>query len=83
MKIKSKKGQDIEVSSGVMSDLAFLLIIFFIIFAVFGVSRGFFIKLPKKDSRKVVHKDEIIKININNEGQYLYEENILTLLDKI
>lgn len=77
--------------SGALSDLAFLLIIFFIVIAVFNVNKGFIIGLPKKNSAKIVNVNDIIKVNLKNNGQLTVkgsgisidelEEEIIILLD--
>lgn len=52
--------------SGALSDLAFLLIIFFIVIAVFNVNKGFMLGLPKKNSTKIINTHDIVKVRINN-----------------
>jgi biopolymer transport protein ExbD len=54
--------------SGALSDLAFLLIIFFIVIAVFNVNKGFMLGLPKKNSTKIVNIDDIVKVRLENSG---------------
>lgn len=80
MKLKRKINQNTEISAGAMSDLAFLLIIFFIMFAVFEVSRGFLIQLPKKHSKKTVRTDEIVKIILNKKGEMRVDNKQIDLL---
>lgn len=62
-----RKSPGIE-DSGALSDLAFLLIIFFIVIAVFNVNKGFVLSLPKKDSTKVVNVKDIIKVTLHSDG---------------
>lgn len=74
MKIIRKKKHIIDISeSGALSDLAFILIIFFIVIAVFNVHKGFLIDLPKKGSKKYVHIDELIKVYINQNNLVIYK----------
>ncbi len=65
---KKKKRIDIA-DSGALSDLAFLLIIFFIVIAVFNVNKGFMLGLPKKNSTKVVNINDIVKVHLENNGE--------------
>lgn len=90
MKRKKKKRIDIA-DSGALSDLAFLLIIFFIVIAVFNVNKGFMLGLPKKNSTKVVNVNDIVKVSLRNDGKLFVddqeveideiEEDIEVLLD--
>ena len=76
MKISRKNKKNINFAdSGALSDLAFLLIVFFIVIAVFTVNQGFMLGLPQKSSTKIVHVDDIIKIK-------LLEDNTLTHNDE-
>ncbi|MCG8568790.1 MAG: biopolymer transporter ExbD [Spirochaetes bacterium] len=82
MKIKVKRRKRIDVAdSGALSDLAFLLIIFFIVIAVFNINKGFMLSLPQKNSSKIVNTSDIIKIFINNDGQIVYDDKIITHLE--
>lgn len=52
VKLKKKKELE-EVSAASMSDIAFLLLVFFMVTAVFFVKEGLNISLPKKNSEPV------------------------------
>ncbi|WCL50074.1 ExbD/TolR family protein [Leptospira sp. GIMC2001] len=52
--VKLKKKKDLEeISAASMSDIAFLLLVFFMVTAVFFVKEGLNISLPKKNSEPV------------------------------
>jgi biopolymer transport protein ExbD len=69
MQIKRKRKKRIDIAeSGALSDLAFLLIVFFIVIAVFSVNTGFMLGLPRKNSTKIVNVEDIIKINLLEDG---------------
>ena len=69
MNIRRKKKKRIDIAdSGALSDLAFLLIIFFIIIAVFNINKGFILELPKKNSQKIVNIQDIMKVNLLKDG---------------
>ena len=74
MLIKRKARGGIENSSA-LSDLAFLLIIYFIIIAGFNVNRGFLLNLPKKDSILAVPRDELLRFSLDGTGSLFYMEN--------
>lgn len=81
MKIRRKRKKRIDIAeSGALSDLAFLLIVFFIVIAVFNNNRGFLLELPRPNSTKIVNIKDIIKIRLNDRGQILVEDGPVSLL---
>lgn len=78
---KGKKKRIEVADSGALSDLAFLLIIFFIVIAVFNVNKGFMLGLPKKNSTKIVNVEDIIKVNLKVDGSIMLDGNTLILED--
>jgi biopolymer transport protein ExbD len=66
-------------NSSALSDLAFLLIIYFIVIAGFNVNRGFLMNLPQKDSVKVVRRDEVLRFSIDGEGRIFLRGQPLSL----
>ncbi len=74
MKIKrvNKKHFD-PAESGSLNDLAFLLIIYFIVIATFNINKGFLLGLPQKSSTKVVNIEDIIRVNLDYEGRLFYQ----------
>lgn len=78
IKRKGKKGLDFA-DSGALSDLAFLLIVFFIVIAVFNINKGFILGLPQKGSTKIVNVEEIIKVSLDENNDLLYKDRKLTL----
>lgn len=67
MTIKRTKRKLFEASS-VLSDLAFLLIIYFIVIAGFNVNRGYLMNLPAKNSTRLMLKDDILRYELNERG---------------
>lgn len=78
MHIKRKARNSIDNSSA-LSDLAFLLIIYFIVIAGFNINRGFLLNLPRKDSVLTVPRDELLRFNIDGTGALFFMENQLDL----
>lgn len=69
MKFKRRLGEDDEaVPMSSMADIAFLLIIFFMVTAVFDKSKGIVIELPETSVRETVETKEI-DIMIDKEGK--------------
>jgi biopolymer transport protein ExbD len=83
MKIQVKKKlRGINISeSGALSDLAFLLIIFFIVTAVFNVNQGFMLGLPQKNSTKIVNINEIIKVTLKSDNSLEYNNRSVSLME--
>lgn len=69
MKFKRRLGEDDEaVPMSSMADIAFLLIIFFMVTAVFDKSKGIVLELPETSVRETVETKEI-EIMIDKEGK--------------
>ena len=72
MKIKRRKrGTFFETAAS--SDLAFLLIIYFLVIAGFNVNMGFLVNLPERGSTRIVHRDELMRFEMNYEGKIYYQ----------
>lgn len=69
MKLRSQRRERIDAAdSGALSDIAFLLIIFFIVIAVFNVNRGFLLGLPAPESTLLVERDSLLRLRIDASG---------------
>ena len=80
MNIKRKRKKLLNIAdSGALSDLAFLLIIFFIIIAVFNVNKGFLLGLPQKGSTKIVNIEDIIKVILTKDNNLIYNDHDIKL----
>jgi biopolymer transport protein ExbD len=56
-----------------LSDLAFLLIIYFIVIAGFNINKGFLMNLPAKDSTRFVMKDELLRFELDSSGSLVHQ----------
>jgi len=80
MKINISRRKGIDISdSGSLSDLAFLLIIFFIVIAMFNINKGFILSLPQKNSTKILNVKDILRINLNEKGEIFFKENVVPI----
>ena len=80
--IKLKKTASRLDFSGAMTDISFLLIVFFLISAVFVADKGVFLRLPDRDTPpKVLKPDEVIRISIIEPGIYTVNEQIIEPAD--
>jgi biopolymer transport protein ExbD len=78
MKIKRlKRNGFLETSA--TSDIAFLLIVYFIVIAGFNINQGFLINLPAKDSVRIILREDLLRFEINESGEILYTDTILDI----
>jgi biopolymer transport protein ExbD len=71
MKLR-RRGTPFSESSA-SSDIAFLLIIYFIVIAGFNVNRGFLMNLPARDSQRLILKDELLRFDMNAAGDLAFQ----------
>jgi biopolymer transport protein ExbD len=76
MKIKRLKKSSFSDSSA-SSDIAFLLIIYFIVIAGFNVNKGFLMNLPAKDSTRLILRDDLLRFDMDGGGNIIYGSETL------
>jgi biopolymer transport protein ExbD len=57
--------------SSATSDIAFLLIIYFIVIAGFNVTKGLLLNLPAKDSTRLAAKNDILRYELDKTGRII------------
>jgi biopolymer transport protein ExbD len=62
--------------SSASSDIAFLLIIYFIVIAGFNINKGFLMNLPAKDSTRLILREDLLRFNMDREGNIIYQDEI-------
>jgi biopolymer transport protein ExbD len=65
--------------SSASSDIAFLLIIYFIVIAGFNINKGFLINLPAKDSARLVLREDLLRFDMDAAGNIIYQNEITGL----
>jgi biopolymer transport protein ExbD len=75
MKLKRRTRRGFNDSSA-SSDIAFLLIIYFIVIAGFNINKGFLMNLPAKDSTRLILRDELLRFELNALGEIVYQDRI-------
>ena len=65
--------------SAALSDLAFLLIIYFIVIAGFNINKGFLMNLPAKDSTRFVLKDDLLRFELNSSGELFHQGRAVSI----
>jgi biopolymer transport protein ExbD len=76
MKLRRNKKPGILESSAA-SDLAFLLIIYFIVIAGFNINKGFLVNLPAKDSTRLILKQDLLRFSLDDSGYLAYEDELI------
>ena len=77
MKIKRNK-KEFTIPMNSMSDVAFLLIIYFIVIAGFNVNKGFLMNLPAKDSTRLILSEDLLRFEMDEAGIILYKDAVLS-----
>jgi biopolymer transport protein ExbD len=78
MKIKRRKKTSFSDSSA-SSDIAFLLIIYFIVIAGFNINKGFLMNLPAKDSTRLILRDDLLRFDMDGNGNILHGSETLDI----
>jgi len=72
---KKKRGYEINASS--MADIAFLLLIFFLVTTTIDMDKGIPMILPERGGEIKINPKNIAKILVNAEGAVLYDNRIV------
>jgi biopolymer transport protein ExbD len=75
----NRKKKRLSDAGSATSDIAFILIIYFIVIAAFNINKGFLINLPSPDVTQLKLKDDILRYELNDTGAILYNDNEITL----
>ncbi len=72
MKLNTRKSGKVSDFTGAMTDISFLLIIFFLVSAVFMSTSGIVLKLPEKDSSpRTITADEVVIVDVLSEDDFM------------
>jgi biopolymer transport protein ExbD len=75
--MKFKRQKNVFQDSSASSDIAFLLIIYFIVIAGFNVNKGFLMNLPAKDSSRLILRDDLLRFEMDTGGNIVYEGGVM------
>ncbi|MDR2133617.1 MAG: biopolymer transporter ExbD [Treponema sp.] len=78
MKLDRRKKNSFSDSSA-SSDIAFLLIIYFIVIAGFNINKGFLMNLPAKDSSRLILRDDLLRFEMDGAGNIMYSGEALDI----
>jgi len=75
--IRKKKSGFLETCAA--SDLAFLLIIYFLVIAGFNINNGFVVNLPAKDSTRLILADDLLRFELNESGELIHSGEVINI----
>tara|TARA_Y100000996_G_scaffold412478_1_gene398690 strand:- start:9192 stop:9584 length:393 start_codon:yes stop_codon:yes gene_type:complete len=73
--ILQRKRKTDEVNSSSMADIAFLLLVFFLVTTTISMDKGINIILPADGSEKEVDKKNLVNIAMNDQGKILVDDS--------
>ncbi|MCF7811656.1 biopolymer transporter ExbD [bacterium] len=77
MLLEKKKKRSYEINSSSMADIAFLLLIFFLVTTTIDMDKGIPMILPERGGEVKINPKNIAKILVNAEGAVLYDNRIV------
>jgi len=79
-KLQARSRPTTEFSAASMSDIAFLLLIFFLVTTIFALEMGIPLVLPGKESTNVkVNRKNILEVKAYPNGSVVIEDNVVPL----
>ena len=77
-----KKRRDLqEINSSSMADIAFLLLVFFLVTTTISMDKGISLVLPSEGNEMEVNKTNIVNILVNESGKVLLDDKPTRLKD--
>ena len=70
-----------EVNSSSMSDIAFLLLVFFLVTTTISLDKGISLILPAEGNEMEVNKNNIVNVLINDQGGVMFDEKLTPIKD--
>lgn len=78
---EGSRDRNVEIPMASLADIAFLLLIFFLVTTTIDMDKGLGIVLPAKGEQTEVAKKNISNLLINARGQILLDEELVPLRD--
>ena len=75
MLVEKRKSKESEIPTSSLADIAFLLLIFFLVTTTIDVDKGIGLGLPAKGETKEVRSQNITNLLINAQGEVLLDDN--------
>ena len=81
MIVKPRRPAMQEVNSSSMSDIAFLLLVFFLVTTTISLDKGISLILPAEGNELEVNKNNIVNVLINDQGKVLLDDKPIQIKD--
>ncbi len=81
LKKNNNGSREVEIPEGSLADIAFLLLIFFLVTTTIDMDKGLSLVLPAKGEQTEVSKKNISNLLVNARGQILLDEERIALND--
>ena len=78
---KPRRAAQQEINSSSMSDIAFLLLVFFLVTTTISLDKGISLILPAEGNELEVNKNNIINVLVNDQGQVLIDDRPAKIRD--
>ena len=79
MLVEKKKSRNSDIPMASLADIAFLLLIFFLVTTTIDVDRGIGLSLPAKGEETEVRTKNITNLLINAQGEVLLDNEIIAI----
>ena len=81
MLTKPRRAAMQEVNSSSMSDIAFLLLVFFLVTTTISLDKGISLILPAEGNEMEVNKNNIVNVLINDQGAVMFDDKPTPIKD--
>ena len=81
MLTKPRRTKMQEVNSSSMSDIAFLLLVFFLVTTTISLDKGISLILPAEGNEMEVNKNNIVNVLINDQGRVMFDDKPTSIKD--
>ena len=81
MLTKPRRAMMQEVNSSSMSDIAFLLLVFFLVTTTISLDKGISLILPAEGNEMEVNKNNIVNVLINDQGRVMFDDQPISIKD--
>jgi len=75
--LKKREREEVEIPSSSLADIAFLLLLFFLVATTIDVDKGVDLALPPVGSEVEINKKNITNLLINDSGQILLDNKVV------